>query len=112
MNDLAIPAERIVLSGAGVPLGTMSYGCLNASIHHYRRTLEHTDDWVTRNALLTVLDELHHRATLEDADRQLHAQIAATKREFDDEMAARHQQRDTPVLRTIESLLGLKRRRQ
>lgn len=111
-NPLVIPAERIVLSGAGVPLGGMSYECLNATVDHYGRTLEHHDDWVTSNALLCVMDELHHRALNEELDRQLHAQVEATQREFDEEMATRRRQRDTPALRRIEGLLGLRRRRQ
>jgi hypothetical protein len=111
MSHLVISAERIVLSGAGVPLGTICNECLNATVDHYRRTLEHHDDWVTSNALLCVLDELHHRALNENMDRRLHAQVQATQREFDEEMATRHRQRDTPALRTIESMLGLRRRR-
>lgn len=107
-----ISAERIVLSGAGVPLGTKSYECLNACVEHYRRDLDNGATWVTRNALLVVLDELHHRAVNEDLDRQLHAQVDATKGEFEDEMASRHRQRDTPALRRIEALLGLRRRRR
>lgn len=110
-NPLVIPAERIVLDGAGVPLNAKSYECLNATVDHYRSVLEHTDDWVTRNALLCVLDELHHRALNEDLDRQLASQVEATQREFDEEIATRHRQRDTPALRRIESMLGLRRRR-
>lgn len=57
------------------------------------------------------MDELHHRALNEDMDRQLHAKVEATQREFDEELATRHRQRDTPALRTIESALGISRGR-
>jgi hypothetical protein len=50
--------------------------------------------------------------TPEELDRELQASIDENKRAFDEDIATRHRQRDTPALRIVEALLGLRRRRR
>lgn len=49
--------------------------------------------------------------TPKELDRELQAAIDENQRAFDEEMAARRRQRNTPMLRRLETLLGLRRRR-
>lgn len=45
-------------------------------------------------------------------DQELSAQIDENQRQFDEGMAARNRQRNTPALRMAEAVLGLRRRRR